>query len=66
MDQSVYVRQSITSLATEGVLGAGLCSLVILLFLGRWRMTAIAVMTIPLSILSAIIFLNLSHKRSMS
>ncbi len=60
MDQSVFVRQSIRSLATEGMLGAGLCSLTILLFLGQWRMTAIAVMTIPLSVLSAMIFLNLS------
>ena len=35
MDQSVYVRQSIKSLATEGILGAVLCSLTILLFLGQ-------------------------------
>ncbi len=62
MDQSVYVRQSIKSLATEGVLGSILCSLTILLFLGRWRMTAIAIMTIPLSVLSAVIFLNLSQQ----
>ena len=48
------------SLATEGMLGAGLCSLTILLFLGRWQMTGIAVMTIPLSVLSAMIFLNLA------
>ncbi len=54
MDQSVFVRQSISSLATEGLLGAALCSLTILLFLERVRMTAIAVMTIPLSVLSAI------------
>ena len=60
MDQSVFVRQSISSLATEGILGAGLCSLTILLFLGRWQMTGIAVMTIPLSVLSAIIFLYLA------
>lgn len=53
MDQSIYVRQSIKSLAMEGSLGAILCSLVILLFLGRPRMTAIAVMTIPISVLSA-------------
>lgn len=53
MDQSVYVRQSIKSLAQEGGLGAVLCSLVILLFLGRPRMTAIAVMTIPISALAA-------------
>ena len=60
MDQSVFVRQSISSLATEGMLGAGLCSLTILLFLGRWQMTGIAVMTIPLSVLSAMIFLYLA------
>ncbi len=54
MDQSVYVRRSIESLVEEGVLGAVLCSLVILLFLGEWRMTAIAVMTIPISVLAAV------------
>ena len=54
MDQSVYVRHSIESLAEEGVLGAVLCSLVILLFLGEWRMTLIAVLTIPIAVLAAI------------
>ena len=39
------------------MLGAVLCSLTILLFLGQWRMTAIAVMTLPISVLSALIFL---------
>src|SRR5205823_11469616 len=34
MDQSVYVRHAIESLKEEGVLGAVLCSLVILVFLG--------------------------------
>ena len=43
------------SLVQEGVLGAVLCSLVILLFLGQWRMTAIAIMTLPLSVLAAIV-----------
>jgi multidrug efflux pump subunit AcrB len=54
MDQSVYVRQSIRSLITEGVLGAVLCSLVILLFLGEWRMTAIAVLTIPIAVMAGV------------
>jgi multidrug efflux pump subunit AcrB len=57
MDQSVYVEHSIKSLAQEGILGAILCSVVILLFLGEWRMTLIAVMTIPISVLTAITFL---------
>jgi multidrug efflux pump subunit AcrB len=53
MDQSIYVRNSIYALMQEGVLGAVLCSLVILLFLGEWKMTAIAVLTIPISVLGA-------------
>ena len=57
MDQSVYVRQSIASLVQEGLLGAVLCSLVILLFLGQLRMTAIAIMTLPLAVLAATICL---------
>jgi multidrug efflux pump subunit AcrB len=55
MDQSVYVRHSIESLVEEGVLGAVLCSLVILLFLGEWRMTVIAVLTIPIAVMAAMI-----------
>src|SRR5262249_60062331 len=57
-DQSLYVRSAISSLVEEGVLGALLCSLVILLFLGEWRMTLIAVMTIPISVLLALIGLR--------
>jgi multidrug efflux pump subunit AcrB len=60
MDQSIYVRHSITSLVEEGVLGAVLCSLVILIFLGEWRMTLIAVLTIPIAVLSALIWLNVT------
>ena len=57
MDQAVFVRQAISSLVQEGVLGAILCSMTILVFLGQWRMTAIAVMTLPISVLSACICL---------
>jgi multidrug efflux pump subunit AcrB len=60
LDQSVYVRHSITSLVQEGVLGAVLCSLVILLFLGEWRMTVIAVLTIPIAVLASLIGLYAS------
>ncbi|HUG90445.1 MAG TPA: efflux RND transporter permease subunit [Planctomycetaceae bacterium] len=58
MDQSVYVRHSIASLVEEGLLGAAMCSLVILLFLGNLRMTGIAVVTIPLSVLAAVAALH--------
>ncbi len=53
MDQSVYVKSSIAALVQEGLLGAILCSLVILMFLGEIRMTAIAIMTLPISIMAA-------------
>jgi multidrug efflux pump subunit AcrB len=55
LDQSVYVQHSIESLVEEGVLGAVLCSLVILLFLGEWRMTVIAVLTLPIAVLASLI-----------
>ncbi len=60
MDQSIYVSKAIESLAEEGVLGAILCSLVILVFLGEWRMTMIAVITIPVAVLGAIGCLSLA------
>ncbi len=58
MDQSVYVKESIFALLLEAGLGAVLCSLVILLFLGEWRMTLIAITTLPLSVLVAVICLH--------
>lgn len=58
IDQSEYVRKSIDSLVHEGIIGAILVSVMILLFLGEWRMTLIASMALPLAILGAIIGLN--------
>ncbi len=58
MDQSVYVSSAIDSLAEEGILGAFLCSMVILVFLGEWRMTIIAVLTVPVAVLGALAALH--------
>ncbi len=55
MDQAVYVREAIESLIHEGVIGALLVALMILIFLGNWRMTVIATISIPVSVLGAII-----------
>jgi multidrug efflux pump subunit AcrB len=57
-DQSVFVRGAITGVANEGVIAACLTSLMILLFLGSWRSTVIIAVSIPLSILGAIIMLS--------
>lgn len=58
-DQSSYVTNSLKSLVTEGALGAILTGLMVLLFLRDWRSVIIVVTTIPISIFSAIILLNL-------
>ncbi|MEI9920304.1 MAG: efflux RND transporter permease subunit [Bacteroidota bacterium] len=58
-DQSTYVTNSLKSLVTEGALGALLTGLMVLLFLRDWRSVIIVVITIPISVLSAIILLNL-------
>ncbi len=54
-DQSVFVRNAIRSLTWEGVLGAALASLMVLVFIGSFRSTIIIALTIPLSALAAII-----------
>ncbi len=56
-DQSSFVRGAISGVATEGVIAALLTSAMILLFLGSWRSTIIIAVSIPLSILGAIIML---------
>jgi len=58
-DQSVFVRGAIMGVAIEGVIAAVLTSLMILLFLGSWRSTIIIAISIPLSVLGAIIMLAL-------
>ena len=58
IDQSEYVRKAIDSLIHEGVIGAILVSVMILVFLGNWRMTLIASMSCRWPILCAIIGLT--------
>ncbi len=58
-DQSVYVINSVKSLISEGVIGAVLTGLMVLLFLGDLRGALIVILTIPTSIISGILFLNL-------
>ena len=58
-DQSGYVLNALKNLVTEGVLGALLTGIMVLLFLRDWRSVIIVVITIPISILTAVIFLDL-------
>ncbi len=57
-DQSVFVRAAVQSVVREAAIAACLTALMILLFLGSLRSTAIVAVSIPLSILASIITLN--------
>lgn len=56
-DQSPYVTRAISSLTTEGFLGALLTGLMVLLFLRDWRSALVVVLNIPLAILFSIVCL---------
>ncbi len=56
-DQSPAVSNAIRGLITEGLLGAALTGLMVLLFLRDWRSALIVVMNIPFALLAAVILL---------
>ncbi len=58
-DQSTYVINAVKSLMHEGVVGALLTGLMVLLFLGDLRGALIVILTIPTSIISGVLFLQL-------
>lgn len=58
-DQSTYVINAVKSLVSEGVIGAILTGLMVVLFLGDIRGALIVILTIPTSIISGVLFLQL-------
>ncbi|NJL37417.1 MAG: efflux RND transporter permease subunit [Leptolyngbyaceae cyanobacterium SM1_4_3] len=58
LDESVFIRNSISNVATSGLIGAGLAAIAVLLFLGSIRQTLIIVLSIPLATLAAIIMMG--------
>jgi multidrug efflux pump subunit AcrB len=56
-DQSPFVTGSLRGLIAEGLLGAGLTGLMVLIFLRDWRSAAIAIVNIPFALLGAVILL---------
>lgn len=59
-DQSGYVTSAITSLLTEGALGALLTGLMVLLFLREWRSALIVVINIPIALMGAMLALAIT------
>ncbi len=58
-DQSVFVINAVKSLMTEGVLGAILTGLMVLLFLRDWRSSIVVIITIPVAVLASVLCLRL-------
>ncbi len=56
-DQSPTVTNSIRNLVIEGLLGAFLTGLMVLIFLRDWRSALIVVMNIPFALLAAVVLL---------
>jgi multidrug efflux pump subunit AcrB len=59
-DQSVFVRGALMGVVREAAIAAGLVALMVLIFLGSARSMLIVILSIPLSILTAVIGLKLS------
>ncbi len=57
-DQSIFVRAAIKGVVREAIIAALLTAVMILIFLGSWRSTFIIAVSIPLSILTALVVLS--------
>ncbi len=57
-DNSVQIQQSVTGVQHELLIGAVLTVLIVFVFLGDWRATAITALSLPVSVLSTFILLN--------
>ncbi|HLN26715.1 MAG TPA: efflux RND transporter permease subunit [Gemmataceae bacterium] len=59
-DQSPYVTGAMWGVVTEGLLGAFLTGLMVLLFLRDWRSVIVVVLNIPFALLGSVIALSLT------
>ncbi|MBE9198052.1 MULTISPECIES: efflux RND transporter permease subunit [unclassified Nodularia (in: cyanobacteria)] len=59
LDESKFIRDSISNVATSGLIGTALAAFAVLLFLGSLRQTFIIVIAIPLASLAAIILMGI-------
>ncbi len=56
-DQSLFVKAALNSVLMGGAMAASLTAMMILLFLGNWRLTLIIIASIPLSIITAVLLM---------
>jgi multidrug efflux pump subunit AcrB len=60
LDQSQYVTAALSAVVREGLFGALLTGLVVLLFLGDWKSSFIVMTTIPFALLTSVVALWLT------
>lgn len=58
--QSEIIEESVSGVITEGVIGGVLAIIIVFIFLANWRTTLITAVSIPLSIIAAVIALEQS------
>lgn len=61
-DQSLFVKQAISTVVHEGGIGLGLTAVIILVFLGSPRATVAVFLSIPLSVLATFFFLHAGNQ----
>ncbi len=61
-DQSVFVKEAISTVLREGGIGMFLTGMMILLFLGSFRATVAVFLSIPLSVMITFFVLHLMGK----
>jgi len=60
LDQSPYVRTALMTVVREGLFGAALTGLIVLIFLSDWRSSFIVLTTIPFALLTSVVALWLT------
>ena len=61
-DQSIFVKAALNSVFMGGAMAACLTGLMILLFLGNWRLTIIILVSIPMSIITAVLVMYVGRQ----
>ena len=61
-DQSLFVKQAISTVLREGGIGLLLTGLMVLIFLGSLRATAAVFLSIPISVMAAVFFLHTGNE----
>ena len=57
-DESTYITSSINGVVRDGLIGGVLAIIIVFLFLANWRTTLVTAVSIPLSVITAVVLLD--------